>query len=230
MPSGVREFKTRRVAWLPYVFGGCFGGMGLLFAIIGIGSMAAGAGSELLLFAVIGILFFFVGIGIPVAMHFFGKTYTITCRPDGFTVRTENKRTGVEQRDYRWEDVTSTNYEEWRSRSRSRRGGSSQTHIAFSVETNQGQAFKVGREIGDFAGLIHLFNAMTPQVPYTWQPQAGFSVNVGIFSAGRNAYVMQPRSEAPPPVHPSAAPGAAPPPVHPSAAPGAATPPPLPPV
>jgi hypothetical protein len=223
MPAGVREFKTRRVAWLPYVFGGCFGGMGLLFAIIGIGGMLVGGGAELLLFALMGTLFVFIGIGIPVGIYFFGKTYTITCRPDGFTVRTENKRTGTEQREYRWEDVSSTSYQEWRSRSRNRRGG--QTQISFIAETNQGRAFSVGREIGDLPGLIHLFNAMTPHLPYTWEPQAGFSVNVGIFSAGRNAYTMKPRNEAAPAPEPPPAPGPVPAPAQPSA-----IPPPLPPV
>ena len=123
LPGGTREFKTRSAAWVPYVFGGCFGGMGALFAIIGIGSIVMGGGYDLVLFAILGVVFVLIGIGIPVGMYFFGKKHTITCRPGGFTVRTENKRKGTEQNDYRWEEVSSTDYLERRSSSTRRRSG-----------------------------------------------------------------------------------------------------------
>lgn len=200
-PQGTREFKSRGGAWIPYIFGGCFGGIGLIALIIGIVGLSAGAGTELAIPAAIGALFVLIGIGILVGSYFFGKTYTISCRPDGFTVKTENKRKGVEQREYRWEDITSTQYHEFRARrSRSsRRAGGTSTIKTFAVETTQGQAFKVGPEIGDFPGLIALLNAMTPHLPYTWQPQTGFAVSFGPLTAGRSAYVQTPRTGPPPP-------------------------------
>lgn len=209
-PQGSREFKTRGGAWITYLFGGCFGGIGLIALIIGIVGISMGGGMDLALPCFIGFVFVLVGIGIPVGAYFFGKTYTISCRPEGFTVKTENKRKGVEQREYRWEDVTSTDYQEFRTRrSRSsRRGvGGSRTIKTFIVETTQGQAFKVGPEIGDFTGLIALVNAMTPHLPYTWQPQAGFSVSFGPLSVGRGDYVRTPRAappaqSGPPPIPP----------------------------
>ena len=219
-PQGSREFKSRGGAWITYVFGGCFGGIGLIALIIGIAGISMGGGMDLALPCFIGVVFVLVGIGIPVGSYFFGKTYTISCRPEGFSVKTENKRKGVEQREYRWEDVTSTDYQEYRThRSRSSRrtgGGGSRTVQTFIVETTQGQAFKVGPQIGDFPGLIALFNTMTPHLPYTWQPQAGFSVSFGPLSAGRSAYVRTPRDAPPTSPTPSApAPQSGPPPLPP---------------
>ena len=201
-PQGVREFKTRGGAWITYVMGGCFGSLGLIALLVSIIGISMGGGLDLALPCFIGMVFVLVGVGIPVGAYFLGKNYTISCRPDGFTVKTENKRKGTEQREYRWEDVTSTDYQEFRSaRSRSSRGRGSRTVQTFIVETNQGQAFKVGPQIGDFRGLIALFNAMTPHLPYTWEPQAGFSISLGPVSAGRSAYVATPRT-APPPSQP----------------------------
>ena len=204
-PQGVREFKTRGGAWIMYAMGGCFGTIGLIALLVSIVGIAMGGGLDLALPCFIGIVFFLIGVGIPVGSYFLGKTYTISCRPDGFTVKTENKRKGTEQKEYRWEDVTSTDYQEFRSaRSRSSRNrSSSRTVQTFIVETNQGQAFKVGPQIGDFRGLIALFNAMTPHLPYTWEPQAGFSINLGPVSAGRSAYVAVSRTAPPPGSQPS---------------------------
>jgi hypothetical protein len=216
-PQGTREFKTRGGAWLTYIMGGCFGSIGLVALLVSIVGIAMGGGLDLALPCFIGILFFLVGVGIPVAAYFFGKNYSISCRPDGFTVKTENKRKGTEQKEYRWEDVTSTDYQEFRSaRSRSSRNrSSSRTVQTFIVETTQGQAFKVGPQIGDFRGLIALFNAMTPQLPYTWEPQTGFSINLGPLSAGRSAYVATPRTTPPPQAQPPPVPPPTPPPVPP---------------
>ncbi|MDQ6623208.1 MAG: hypothetical protein M3Y86_06950 [Verrucomicrobiota bacterium] len=203
-PGGVREFKTRTAKWFPYVFGGCFGTIGLIAAIIGFAGLVMHAGSSMALPLLIGLLFVAIGIGIPVGTYYFGKRYSISCRPDGFLVRTENKRKGTEQHEYAWSAVTATRYDEMRSTDRESRN---ETYVSFTAETTEGRAFKVGREIGDLAGLIRLFNAMTPQLPYTWEPQTGFSVSVGVFSAGRSAYVQHPRatatapsSAAPPPL------------------------------
>lgn len=210
-PNVTREFKTRTASWVPYVFGGCFGTIGLLALVAGIAGFVMGGGGMSGIPLLFGIIFICVGIGIPVGNYFFGKTHTISCRPDGFSVRIDNKRQGSTQQDYRWEEVTSTDYDEFRSRSRNR---GAKTYVSFKVETVRGMAFKVGREIGDLAGLISLFNSMTPHLPYTWQPQAGFSVKVGIFTAGRDAYIRVPRAggEAPlPPPVPAA--GATPPPL-----------------
>lgn len=222
----VREFKTRTAAWLPYVFGGCFGSIGLIAAIIGVIGVTSGGGSGMLLPLLIGLLFVVIGIGMPIGSYFFGKSYTITCRPEGFNVRTVNKRKGTEQNDYRWEEVTSTNYEEFHSRSHGRRG-SSQTQMYFTVETSRGRAFRVSRSIGDFAGLITLFNQMTPQLPYIWQPQAGFNVSFGILSAGRRAYAQVPRDGGAAPVAGAQSTPIAPPPIAPP--PNAPAPPPPPP-
>ena len=193
--SGAREFKTRAAPWIPYIFGGCFGTLGLIALVGGIAGIMMGGGSGAGLPLFIGVVFLAIGVAIPIGIYFLGKTYTISCRPDGFTVRMENKRKGAQQKDYRWDAVTSTQYEEFRARTRK----GHHTRISFAVETTQGRAFKVGPEIGDFKDLIKHFNAMTPQLPYTWEPQAGFSVGIGRFSAGGSGYIQTPRSNATPP-------------------------------
>jgi hypothetical protein len=190
-PVATREFKTRTASWFPYVFGGCFALVGFVAAVVGIVGLVMGAGSGMALPLLIGVVFVLVGVGIPLGSYFFGKSYAITCRADGFTVRTVNKRKGTEQQEYRWDEVTSTQYDEFQSTGRD---SGSRNYVSFIAETARGRAFKVGREIGDFAGLIDLFNARTPHLPYVWRPQAGFTLNVGMFSAGRNAYVRVART------------------------------------
>ena len=97
-PQGSREFKSRGGAWVTYIMGGCFGGIGLIALLVSIVGIAMGGGADLALPCFIGIVFFLIGVGIPVGSYFLGKTYTISCRPDGFTVKTENKRKGTEQK------------------------------------------------------------------------------------------------------------------------------------
>ncbi len=184
LPHGPREFKTRNAKWFPYIFGGCFGVFGLIALCAGLLGLIMGGGSGLTLLILIGLVFTAVGVGIPFGLYFFQTLYSITCREDGFSVRTENKRKGTEQHDYNWADVTETAYEEFHYRQQQR----SETTVSFRVETTKGRAFKIGRQIGDFAGLINLFNVMTPQLPYTWQPQTGFSIGVGVLQASRSAY------------------------------------------
>ena len=64
-PQGAREFKSRG-AWVTYIMGGCFGGIGLIALLVSIVGVAMGGGLDLALPCFIGIVFFLVGVGIPV--------------------------------------------------------------------------------------------------------------------------------------------------------------------
>ncbi len=118
----------------------------------------------------LGILLILVDVGVILLGCVAETRSTIVCTPDGFTV-TAKKRLGKAHRaTYRWSDVRDTRYSEIGR-------GSAMGMVAvvaryFAVITDRGRAFEISkRPKADFAGLIALFNRMTPQLPYTWQPQ-----------------------------------------------------------
>ena len=167
-----RAFPTCALVFVGFVLGI----MGLVF---------------LLLFPAIGVPLLLGAIGIPFLIRYLFANYVITCGPEGFSVTTESKRAGREHNEYRWDEVTATNYEEYEgTRDNPRR------LKYFSVDTARGQAFRVDDKITQFADLINTFNYSTLHLPYIWQPQTGVNIRIGAVSAGRNAYHKVLRPEA----------------------------------
>jgi hypothetical protein len=148
-----------------------------------------------------GALFLCIGIGGPIYMRRSYTSLVINCTPDGFSVASENKRSGKRAETYRWEEVTSTSYEE------SGRDDidSRSIHFTFSVETARGRAFKGGQFMHPFDELITVFNEQTPQLPYVW------------VRANNRAYQKVPRRpQTVPPPPPPPGPTSRPPPLPPS--------------
>ena len=189
LSGDAREFTTRNVPWRSYVAGGCLGLCGLLFAAAVLAGVIGFRGGDRILFVGLGLFFFLVGIGLPIAIFFFRKTQAITCRPDGFTVRTEWGGKRAQKRDYRWEAVTSTDYSEVRGKARTRTRN--WRFVLFKVETNEGQAFAVDDQISDLAALIRIFNVMTPHLPYVWEPPTGSEATAPGSGGGLTPYFVQ---------------------------------------
>ncbi len=158
----------------------------IIFAVICllIGSVAA-----LLIKPWIGALVILAGISIPVLVYYFSTSYVIRCDDDGFSVDQSSKRKGASHSEHRWSDVTRTEYKECE---RSHSSDSGPPARYFSAYCGEQRAFKVGR-IGRFKELIALFNERAIAVPYTWQPRTGISVQIGIVTVGRSAYIKVPR-------------------------------------
>ncbi len=118
----------------------------------------------------LGVLLILAGVAVILLGCVAETRYTIVCTPDDFTV-TATKRLGKTHRaTYRWSDVRDTRYSEI-----GRSGAAGMIAVvarSFAVITDCGRAFAIStRPKADFAGLIALFNRMTPQLPYTWQSQ-----------------------------------------------------------
>jgi hypothetical protein len=147
------------------VLGAVFGAAGFLLLCIGIIALVFHADRQFILGPLgMGAVFLCIGIGAPVYMRRFHTRVIINCTPDGFSVTSENKRSGKRSETYRWEEVTSTSYEE------SGRDDidSRSIHFTFSVETARGRAFKSGQFMHPFDELITVLNEQTPQLPYVW--------------------------------------------------------------
>lgn len=177
MSSWQRTYEHRGAHLFPRIFVGC------VLTFLGV---------------VLGLLFFPWGFGllilavaVPIAIGHFGTNTTIYAGPEGFTVTTESKRAGRRHEQYGWHEVTGTEYEEFVHR---RSEGGPRVSRYFTVNTARGQAFRVGQGISQFEDLIQVFNHMTPHLPYTWQPQGGFQIQVGSVGAGRSQYVRVPRN------------------------------------
>ena len=179
--SWQRVYQRKMHGCVYFFVGGVLSFMGLIF---------------LLFFPAIGVLLLLGAVGVPLLIRHLFTSFNIVCTPEGFTVSTESKRAGSKQEKYTWEEVTGTDYDEFRSRSTSNNG--TRTTRYFSVETTRGQALRVDSQISQFDDLISVFNHMTPQLPYIWERQAGFSIRIGAVSAGREAYRKVPRPEAAP--------------------------------
>jgi hypothetical protein len=147
----------------------------------------------------IGALAIVLGLLIPILVFIFSTSYVIRTTDEGFSVVESSKRKGTRHSEYRWKDVTRTEYEEMHSRTSN--DDNSGPVIYFSAYCGEERAFRVQR-IRGFKDLVALFNAKTPHLPYTWEPQKGLNIQIGIVSAGKSAYVRVPRSaeSAPPPI------------------------------
>lgn len=174
-----REFKTK---------GGCFaiGFAGCFPAVFGL--------VALVFFWPLGVLLLLLAVALPFVVNHFLTNTRIVVGPHGFSVSSQSNAAGARQQEYRWDEVTATNYDE--DVHRSSQGGSRTTRH-FTVETSRGRAFRVGSGIGDFDALIGVFNQMATQVPYTWERQTGFAVSIGPVSNHREMYHRMPRSQPP---------------------------------
>jgi hypothetical protein len=146
----------------------------------------------------IGAVAILAGLLIPGLVFYFGTSYVIRCNNSGFTVDESSKRKGKRHAEYRWTEITRTEYEEIDG-GRRQAGDSSGPATYFSAFKGDERAFRVGR-IRRFKDLIALFNSMTPQLAYTWEPRGGISIQLGALTAGKAAYVRVPRASAPPPL------------------------------
>lgn len=159
-----REYKTVAPTWVVYGLGCVFGGGGFVMLCVGIIALIFHADRQFILSPLgMGALFLCIGIGAPVYMR---RSYTrviINCTPDGFSVTSENKRSGKRYETYWWQEVTSTDYEE-----SSDVDFESSGHFAFSVDTVRGRAFTGGRYMHPLDELIIVFNERTPHLPYIW--------------------------------------------------------------
>lgn len=177
MSSWQRTYEHRGAHPAPRIFVGCvLGLMGLIFGV---------------LFFPWGFGLLLLAVGIPLAMAHLGTNTTIVAGPEGFSVSTASKASGSRHEQYGWHEITGTDYEEFVHRSSN---SGPKTSRYFIVNTARGQAFRVNESISQFEDLVQVFNHMTPHLPYTWQRQAGFQVQVGSVGAGRALYVRAPRA------------------------------------
>ena len=160
-----REYKTVAPTWVVYGLGCIFGGGGFVMLCVGIVALIFRANPQFILGPLgMGALFLCIGIGAPIYMR---RSYTpviINCTPAGFSVTSENKRSGKRSETYRWDEVTSTNYEE----SISDTGDGLSIHFSFSVDTARGRAFTGGQYMHPLDELITVCNEQTPHLPYIW--------------------------------------------------------------
>jgi hypothetical protein len=197
--SAPREFSHKGNSLVFQIITGCiFGMVGLgftLFSVLGVVLAASGGNVSPVFFIgfLVGPLLLLLAVGAPLAMGYFGTNTRIVCGEEGFSITTESKRAGKQHSEYRWDEVTGTDYDE--STFRSSQSGTQTTRF-FTVETARGRAFQVTQKIRGFQDLIQLFNQMTPHLPYTWEKQTGFNVSIGSVSAGRHAFRKVARSEA----------------------------------
>ena len=197
-----REYKDTTSTWLPMVIGGIAGLMGIFALCFGIGAWLFGADLLTRLMPIgLGIFALCLGAGYPIHMHWNHTSETINCAPGGFSVTSENKRRGTRREEYRWEEVTGTNYEEVRHRNH----GKTRVFNYFSVETPRGQAFKAGQYQGDFEELIAVFNERAPNLPYLWtRAEASLANNLMSMMTSIPTYSKVPRlpRTGPPPLPP----------------------------
>lgn len=108
--------------------------------------------------------------GLPAWLHQMAPRSTVACEPTGFVVTTRHQRSGKQQAQYGWHEITSTSY-----------GETARPFPTgyFMVETEQGVAFRLSHRTAQFQDLIEVVNAMTPHLPYRWQRGAGLSVPAG---------------------------------------------------
>jgi hypothetical protein len=138
----------------------------------------------------IGALAILLGLLIPILVFYFSTSFVIRTTDEGFSVAESSRRKGNRSSEYRWTDVTKTEYEEIHGRTSN--DDSTGPVIYFSAFCGQDRAFRVQR-IRGFKNLIAQFNAKTPQLPYTWEPRQGLSIQIGAVSLGKGAYVRVPR-------------------------------------
>ncbi len=179
--SWQRVYQRKMHGCVYFFVAGVFGFIGLIF---------------LLFFPIIGVLCLLGAVGVPLLIRYLFTSFNIVCTQEGFTVSTQSKRAGSKQEQYTWGEVTGTDYDEFHSRGTG--SNPSTTTGYFAVQTTRGQAFRVDQKISKFADLINVFNHMTPQLPYIWEQQGGFSVSIGAVSTHRAAYRKAPRPETPP--------------------------------
>lgn len=173
MSDWQRVYRARGAHPFPRIFVGCV--LGALGLVLGF------------LFFPWGFALWVLAVGVPIAMAHFGTDTTIVAGPGGFSVTTESKRSGRQDAQFTWQEVTATHYEEFTS-SGSESGR--RTSRYFAVDTGRGRAFRVDDGISQFDDLIQVFNHSTPQLPYIWQKQGGFNVTVGPVTAGRRDYIQ----------------------------------------
>jgi hypothetical protein len=200
-----REYKPTALGkWLPLLVGGFFAAGGLVFLCIGLGAILLGADfASKQKFAGIGAVCLFGGIGFAIYLHRNQISHTIQCTPSGFSVATESKRLGARREEYRWDEVTGTNYEQTVSRS----AGDTTIVGFFSADTIRGQAFKVDHNLGDFPELITVFNERTPHLPYLWKRDEGVLSGMIKMMSTQPEYdkVARHSGAVPPPLPPPAA-------------------------
>jgi hypothetical protein len=200
-----REYKPTALGKaLPFLVGGIFAAGGLVFLCIGIGAILLGADfASKQKLAGIGAVCLFGGIGFAIYLHRNQISHTIQCTPSGFSVATQSKRLGARREEYRWDEVTATNYEQTVSRS----GGDTTIVGFFSADTVRGRAFKVDHNLGDFPELITVFNERTPHLPYVWKRDEGFVSGMIKMMSTQPEYdkVARHSGAVPPPLPPPAA-------------------------
>jgi len=110
----------------------------------------------------LGVLLILVGVGVILLSCVAETRHTIVCTPDGFTVDLKRRLGRTRHTDYVWHDVRRTGYREIKR------------HLYFAAYSDCGRVFEV-RMIrrsyftrGKFDAMIDVFNAKTPQLPYTW--------------------------------------------------------------
>jgi len=196
-----REYKSAFGKWLPILIGCIFATVGFFALCFGMGALLLGAELQTKLLPLGGgALFLCFGIGFAIYTHWNFTAHTITCTPAGFSVTRENKRSGASREEYRWDEVTATNYEEIVRR---RRKGK-HTYPYFSVETARGRAFRVDHNQNPFDELITVFNEQTPRLPYIWARDSSYVNSVFRAIAGKPWYSRVPRASGtvPPPLPP----------------------------
>jgi hypothetical protein len=139
--------------------------------------------------ALVGLGLVFLGPLLPWALYHFRKNVVIVCGPDGFRVSTETRH-GTTEKQFAWSDVTATDYDETVFRDSDNK---SKTTREFMVNVGPEQVFRVTDAMSRFRDLIETFNQMTVQVPYTWERQTGFNVQLLGVDAHRRMYAKTPR-------------------------------------
>ena len=185
-----REYKNNVMVWFPVAFGCFFSGAGLVGILVGIVAVLLHAGLQAKLLPLgLGSLFFLAGIYAWIAMRNNYTRFTIFCAENGFVVTSEKKRRTQPPVEYRWEEVTGTQYEQSSECNR----GTTMIYRFFSVETTRGPAFKVDQNQTDLDELVTVFNEQTPHLPYVWIPDDTFSTAVRTAFGGNPGYQKAPR-------------------------------------
>lgn len=130
-----------------------------------VGTAAGLAG--LLLWPWLGVAALLLPVGFPLAVRYLGARRTIICYPEGFTVITAVGCAGHTTVRFRWQEVIRTEYQA------DLRGARGAPACSFRAETATGVAFTASERHRQFQDLIEVCNAMTPHLPYVWQPEAG---------------------------------------------------------
>ena len=92
----------------------------------------------------------------------------VVCGPVGFQVEARSRRKVSRAVAYRWGDIASARYE---VRENKDSDGDITYVQMYSVSVAQGEAFAFDDNFREFAEVIAMCSAMTPQLPYLWTPR-----------------------------------------------------------